>query len=68
VVALPVLSETAFLNLCRLVALNVWSFNLYLKRNSVTASLSLCLFASAIDFPLCLCLFGVLIYIKNKTA
>ena len=33
------------LNLCRLVCLLVWSFNLHLKRNSVTASLILYRFA-----------------------
>jgi len=51
------------------VLLLVWSFNLHQKRNSVTASLSFAalLGLSAIDFTLCVCLFGALIYIKNKT-
>jgi hypothetical protein len=31
--------RNSFLNLCRLVCLLVWSFNLHQKRNSVTASL-----------------------------
>ncbi|MDR2582221.1 MAG: hypothetical protein LBC75_01930 [Fibromonadaceae bacterium] len=46
----------------------VWSFNLHQKRNSVTAfyPLSLCPVWFAINFLLCLYLFGVLIYIKNR--
>ncbi|MDR2582222.1 MAG: hypothetical protein LBC75_01935 [Fibromonadaceae bacterium] len=55
------------LNLCRFVGLLVWNFNLHLKQRDRFFIFEPLPVWSVIDFPLRVCLFGALIYIKNKT-